>query len=280
MSVFYEVNEHLLVTDTEKHREIADLARSQLCLLGAWMLRDRANFFELTAIADDTEYHFTGNTMNEDYHRLIHALDSARSLEIISSYSYSCSALSPDPGPFPMAALLQEIAQNHPEDLRGMFYSMYNNADCADDAGTIVAYGEKGARFYTGHVPFHSVDAIPDGDWYTPVTAVVFESDRTDGKDMDAIEAVCRQMCEFSSMDDLARTGDGGIRFFLNNLRIRNNTQLQVFLGLLMQLISLTGGDCGLIGELADISGPDVRLLHFDVEASGRICLDMASVSD
>ena len=46
------------------------------------------------------------------------------------------------------------------------------------------------------------------------------------------------------------------------------------------KLIDLTDGECGLIGDLADISGPDVKMLYFDVEADGTFTLKMAAISE
>lgn len=280
MSVYYEIKEHLQVADTQEHWIITDLAVSQLCLLGSHILSERTGYVELTAVADGETYCFTGNNMTEDYHKLIRALRNAKSLEIISSYGYFHSVLDADPGPFPMVELLDAIARDNPEELHGMFYSMYNNADCAEGAGAIAAFGEKGGRLYTGHVAFQNVDAIPDGHWCTPSTAVCYDTCEPAGSDPDSIEAVCRRMCEFSNGDDLTRTVDGTISFFLNNLCIKTDEQLKAFLQLLAQLIDLTDGNCGLIGELADISGSDVKMLRFDAEADGSYCLQMAAVAE
>ena len=49
---------------------------------------------------------------------------------------------------------------------------------------------------------------------------------------------------------------------------------------LFAKLIDLTDGECGLIGELVDISGPDAKILHFDVEATGEYTLEIAAVAE
>ena len=280
MSVYYNVKEHLVIGDIENHFETANIALSQLCLLGTWMLQDQACFDKLTVIADGEEFHFTGNTMTEDYHKAIRGLRSGASVEIISSYHYSHSAYSMDPGPFPMVEHLQEIAQNEPGELKGMFYSVYHNADCDSSAGALIAFGEKNGRVYTGEVPFETVSGIPDGDWYTPLTAVCYDTDDTEDKDIPAIMDVCRQLCNFSCADELNCSDNGSISFYLNNFQIETDAQLKSFMHLYAKLISLTDGECCLIGELADISSPDVKMLHFDVEADGTFTLEMAAISE
>lgn len=139
MSVYYEVNEHLVINDTTKHFEIADIAISQLCLMGTWLLQNRGRFASLTAIADGVKFSFSGSIVTQDYHKLIDALHNAVNIELVSSYGYSYHSDTLDPGPFVMVDFLQELAANAPEELHGIFYSMYNNADCDSTAGALVA---------------------------------------------------------------------------------------------------------------------------------------------
>jgi hypothetical protein len=47
---------------------------------------------------------------------------------------------------------------------------------------------------------------------------------------------------------------------------------------LFAKLIDLTDGECGLIGEFVDISRPDAKILHLDVEANGEYTIQIAAV--
>lgn len=278
MSIYYTVKEHLVIEDTEKHSDIVDLTVNHLSLMGASLLMDCGNFSELTAIADGAEYVFSGSTVTENYHKLITAIRDASHIEIIASFGYWYYAFSVDPGPFAMVDRLQELAKNDPEQLTGMFYSMYNNADCDATAGTLIGFGEKNGQIYTGCMDLISVDCIPDGDWHTPLTALCFDSDDLEGKDCSAIVDVCTKLCAFSSKDELSYD-DHSISFYLNNLQINSDAQLKAFMALTAELIDLTDGECSLIGELVDTHSPDARILHFDVEYNGSYTLKMAALN-
>ena len=243
------------------------------------MLQNRGGFVKLSAIADGAEYSFSGSIVTEDYHNLINALRNAVNIEIVSSYGYSYRSDSLDPGPFVMVDYLQQLTENVSEELHGVFYSMYHNADCDSSAGALVAFGEKNGRIYTGDVAFEPVDSIPDGVWYTPLTAMCYDPDDSENLDISAIMSVCQQLCNFSSADDL-RCDKSGIAFYLNNLRLETDAQLKSFMALYAKLIDLTDGECCLIGELADIGSTDVKILHFDVEADGTHTMKMAAISE
>lgn len=249
----------------------------RLCALGAYILNDRGSVGNLRVIADGAEYHFSGKKLTQAYHEAITAAGKAVNLEIIWNYGYYWPGFTDDPGPFSMMEHLDEMLKEDPNALEGLFYSAYNNADCGDGAGVTVAYGKKNGMMYTGEIPYMAVESIPDGDWYTPLNAVAFDSYNTEIKDFTQIEAVCREMTKFSQDDTLDNSDDGFV-FDLNNLRIKDDTELKTFIQLYAQLMKLTNGECGLIGELADISGPDVKMLRFDVEADGTYTLELTNI--
>ena len=141
----------------------------------------------------------------------------------------------------------------------------------------VAAYGKKNGIMHTGPLTYKAVEVIPCGEWYTPQTAVVCDLDDTAEKNIANIEAICRQLMQFSEADSLDVSEDY-FSFALNNLRIKDDAQLKLFMQLYAQLIELTDGECSLIGELADISVPDVRMIRFDVEANGTYTLEMAAI--
>lgn len=277
MSIYYEVYEHLIINDTEKYVEERDLTVGRLCSLGAYILNDCARIGNLQVIADGAEYHFSGKMMTQAYHEAITAAGKAGNLEIIWDYGYWSPAYMEDPGPSSMIEHLDEIIKEDPNALEGLFYSAYYNADGDSGAGFTVAYGKKNGMMYMGTIPYVAVESIPNGDWYTPDTAVVYDSYDTDIKDFSRIKAVCREMTKYSQNDSL-NLSDDNFCFALNNLRIQNDAELKMFIQLYAQLIELTDGECSLIGELADISEPDVKMLRFDVEADGTYTLELANI--
>ena len=277
MSVYYEIFEHLVIEDTEQHSYEQSLTISRLALLGAWLLNNRGGVGKLRIIADGEEYTFSGNMMTQAYHEALNAADKAKNLEMVWNYWYTWSAQAEDPGPFAMMQYLDDVLKENPSALDGLFYSAYNNADCGEGAGISVAYGKKNGVMHTGLLPYKTVESIPDGEWYTPQTAVVCDLDGTEGKDIIQIETICRQLMQFSEADSLD-VSDDSFSFALNNLRIKDDTQLKLFMQLYAQLIELTNGECSLIGELADVSVPDVRMIRFDVEYNGDYTLEMASI--
>lgn len=277
MSVYYEVFEHLVIEDTEKHCYEQSVMISGLALMGAKILSNCGTVEKLHIIADGVEYTFSGNVMTQAYHEMLNAAGEANALEIIWSYRYFGSASEADPGPLSMMELLDEMLKEDPDFMDGLFYSAYHNADCAGDAGITVAYGKKNGVMHTGMLPYKAVGSIPGGKWYTPVNAVACDLDDMEGRDITQIETICRQLMQFSAHDYLEVSEDS-FGFSLNNLCIKDDAELKQFMKLYAQLIELTDGECCLIGELADISQPDVRMIRFDVEANGEYKLEMASV--
>lgn len=277
MSVYYEIFEHLVIEDTEKHYYERDLTISRLALLGARILCNRGSVGKLRVIADGVEHTFSGNVMTQGYHEALNGASQAKTLEIIWDYGYSTSAMEAEPGPFAMMEHLNSMLKEDPDFMDGLFYCAYNNADCSDGAGVVAAYGKKNGIMHTGPLTYKAVEVIPCGEWYTPQTAVVCDLDDTAEKNIANIEAICRQLMQFSEADSLDVSEDY-FSFALNNLRIKDDAQLKLFMQLYAQLIELTNGECSLIGELADVSVPDVRMIRFDVEYNGDYTLEMASI--
>ena len=261
MSVYYEIFEHLVIEDTEKHYYERDLTISRLALLGARILCNRGSVGKLRVIADGVEHTFSGNVMTQGYHEALNGASQAKTLEIIWDYGYSTSAMEAEPGPFAMMEHLNSMLKEDPDFMDGLFYCAYNNADCSDGAGVVAAYGKKNGIMHTGPLTYKAVEVIPCGEWYTPQTAVVCDLDDTAEKNIANIEAICRQLMQFSEADSLDVSEDY-FSFALNNLRIKDDAQLKLFMQLYAQLIELTDGECSLIGELADISVPDVRMIQ------------------
>ena len=298
MSVYYEIKEHLVIEDTEKHSMELGNIHYRLSLMAAWTLQRRGCFGNLTIIADGEKFSFTKDILNTRYQDALNALYKAKSAEIICDYGCSVRAMESDPTPFELMSYLDEEIKEDPDYLDGLFYCVHNSADCGNGAGIVCAYGKKNGVLYTGTIPFVEVDKIPDGDWYAPQTAIVCEVEAEEGRDLAAIADVCRQLCRFSQetftkVDEDAQgrlaenygitsrqldISEDSVAFYTNYLRISNDDELKEVMRLFAKLIDLTDGECGLIGELVDISSPDAKILHFDVEANGEYTIQIAAV--
>lgn len=293
MSVFYEVYEHWVISDTANYHVEASNICCRLSLLAAWELQRRGNVGTVEITADSKKFRFEGNILSEDFREALDALQGAWSVEVIVNYGCSVNAMEMGPTPFGLMEHLDNAVAEDPNYLDGLFCCVYHNADCADDGGKLCAYGRKNGMLYTGKVPFVAVDCMPDGDWYTPVTAVVCDVDAVDGLDLTKIEAVCRQLQQFDYtekpadlpensvliplFETLTRTEDS-LCFTIDNLHLRNDAELKTFAALFTKLVELTDGQCSLIGEIADISQPDVKILHYDVEPDGACTIRLAAV--
>lgn len=280
MSVFYTIKEHLHLDNIVNHNEAVGILHTKLSLLGAAMLRSTAYVDKAVIVADGEEITFKGRMVNHVFHKVMNEVAGAqRTLDVTLSYSFMRYAWSEaiDPGPFEM---MDYLAKENPQELDGLFYSMYNHADCAEDGhGIIAAYGKSGDTFYNGIVPSQKVAALPDGGWYAPITAVIYDPDEEDavGVDMDAVEEVCRQLCEFSSDDTLERD-ENGLAFYLNNLVLRNDAELQAFAALCGKLMTLTNNQCGIMAELSDLDSMDPRTATVKIFADGSYTVELVTV--
>ena len=258
MSVYYDIREHIIINSTAEQEESLAVYSHRLARIGALMLEDCAKFRKLVVITDGEKSEFSGDTLNEKFHSIIRAMRSAESLEIIADYGYyhyTTDIQGPDV--FDIADFLDErIAEDGEDYLDGMFYSMYNNADCSSDAGAVVAYGKKNGAVYKGTIEKKTVNSLPDGVWYSPQTAVVYEEESENAEE---IEAICREMTKFSSYDVLEVDGNA-VEFFLNNLELHNNDELVEFIGLCNKLIKATDGEATADINLADLKSDDGRI--------------------
>ena len=258
MSIYYDIKEHIIIKNTADQEESLSVYSHRLARIGGLMLEDCAEFRKLIVISDGKKREFSGNTITKKFHDIMRAINRADSVEIIADYGYhryGLSAICPEALDFTdhLDNLIKECGV---ECLDGLFYSIYNNADCSDDAGAIVAYGKKNGTLFTGTVEGKTVDALPDGVWYSPQTAVVYEEESENAEE---IEAICREMTKFSSYDVL-EAENNEFMFYLNNLELHNNDELVEFIGLCNKLLKATDGEAIADINLADLKGDDGRI--------------------
>ena len=244
MSIHYDVKEHLIINNTAEQDFSLSVYSHRLARIGALMLEDNAGFTKLVVFTDGEKREFSGNTMTKDFHDIMRAISNADSVEIIADYnyySYGLSAICPDVCDFAVY-LDKEIKEGGIESLNGLFYSLYNNADCSDTAGVVVAFGEKNGTLYTGNIEGKTVDALPAGRWYSPNTTVFYDDDVDEAKDIGEIESICDEMIQFCCENtfDLC---EREFSFVLYDLVLENNDEFNRFVGLCRKLLKATGGD-------------------------------------
>ncbi len=143
--------------------------------LGGLMLNGWAEVHRLWINADGTEYEFSGDTVTEDYHRIIRAIGSASRLEIVAKFMFKdfidteIYLFSSD-----IADHLDRLVRkNGINSLDGIFYSMYQLTDDNLAAGELIAYGKSNGQIYTGDVDEDILDSLPEGNWTSSQVAVV-----------------------------------------------------------------------------------------------------------
>lgn len=271
MSVYYDIKEHIIIKNTAEHEETRDIFSYRLVCLAKSLLLNSGKIHNLTVIADGKKRELSGTTVTAKFHNIIRAIDKANSLEIVADYGYyhyTSDVKGPDV--CDIADHLDERIKEEGSDcLNGLFYSIYNNADCSDDAGIVLAYGEKNGTLYTGKVEGKTVDALPDGVWHSPQTAVICDPMEDGLTNVEEIEPICREMTKFSSYDEL-EVDEGGISFYLNNLELHNNDELNKFVGLCKKLLEATNGEaCASELGLTDLYSNDARIITVKINDDG-----------
>lgn len=143
--------------------------------LGGLMLNGWAEVHRLWINADGTEYEFSGDTVTEDYHRIIRAIGSASRLEIVAKFMFKdfidteIYLFSSD-----IADHLDRLVRkNGINSLDGIFYSMCQLTDDNLTVGELIAYGKSNGQIYTGDVDEDILDSLPEGNWTSSQVAVV-----------------------------------------------------------------------------------------------------------
>ncbi len=150
----YIVKEYFCIENTLKLEGTVEKIVHRFAKLGGLMLNGWAEVQRLWINADGVEYEFLGNTVTEDYHKIVQAIGSANSLEFVAEYRYKSEYYTEI---FLFASEIAEhlddlIQKNKTEIPDGLFYATYNAvADYISD-NEMFAYGKKDNRTYNGEV--------------------------------------------------------------------------------------------------------------------------------
>ena len=152
MSVCFDIKEHLVVNRTEQKdgitskNKIVDAMVSQLSLLGTEMHRQTlTEVYQMELIADGVTYAFSDDCPDESLKKIMTTIEKADEIDFQAEYCFDWHADNADP--FKLASVLETMCE---EELNGIFYSLWSNADCDDGEGTLTAFGDHNGRMYNG----------------------------------------------------------------------------------------------------------------------------------
>lgn len=279
MSIHYDIREHIIITNTEERQDIQDVFANHLIRIGTAMLDDYANIHKFQVIIDGENKEFSGKTLTADFHEIIRAVKSASSIDAVMDYGYyqyggfvisnNSIQVKEYADMFDIKEHIENgVAEYGNEYLNGLFYSIYHNVDCSEDAGVVNAYGEKDGNLYTGDIESKIITTLPDGVWYSPTTAVIY--DQEDVENINDVAYICQEMTKFSSYDEL-EVNENSISLYLNNLELKNNDELVKFVELCKQLTKATDGESFGTDELGltDLSSDDGRIVNIKINEDG-----------
>ena len=170
-----KIREYYHIENTSEIESTVKKIVHRFAKLGGLILNGCAEVHRLWINANGTEYVFSGDTVTEDYHRIIRAIGSASRLEIVAKFMFKdfidteIYLFSSD-----IADHLDRLVRkNGINSLDGIFYSMYQLTDDNLAAGELIAYGKSNGQIYTGDVDEDILDSLPEGNWTSSQVAVV-----------------------------------------------------------------------------------------------------------
>lgn len=220
-----KIREYYHIENTSVYESTVKKIVHRFAKLGGLMLNGCAEVHRLWNKADGTEDEFSGDTVTEDYHRIVREINSASHLEIVAEFTLNnfvdteIYLFSSD-----IADHLDRLIQkNGINSLDGIFYSMYQLTDDNLTAGELIAYGKSNGQIYTGDVDEDILDSLPEGNWTSSQVAVVRkpESDELLFKP-DWISVAMALLYGY----DIDTFLQSGIWYYFVNLSIKNESEL------------------------------------------------------
>lgn len=267
MSVAYSIFEHLKVRkNTEDDYSIpVNIMVGQLASLAALMLSGEANIYSMKLVADGKEYAYQGDELTPGYKQILDAMSDAKEIDFSIDYHYLRRAgwqMYELVGPFPLMDFFDNPGE---EDVSDAFYTAWNNADCEDGPGKLVAYGEHNGKVYSGLVEFEKVESIPEGTWDEQNTPVIIDTDEDfDAQNCPELLKACQDLADMAS--DYVLDCGAGLTFFLNNITIKTAEQRERYVELVQHLAEVVPDEigCTIDGAFIDYSKENVRLMTIE----------------
>ena len=211
MSVSYEICEHLSIHGCGKAASNVKMAirkklSDRLEKIRAMMLAGDAEVYRMDLTVDGNRMDFKGKDSSEEDNGLLRNVASA--LEVEFHAHYQCVWCADDKvGLFALASFLESLSD---DECSGIFYSIWNTADCEAGAGVLVAYGKRNEKLYKGAVEFETVSAPDDGEWYAE-TDITVDSEYS-AEQSDEVVRICKELNMQISPERCGVFALGGVR--------------------------------------------------------------------
>lgn len=284
MSVSYEICEHLSIRGGDKTAGTVKMTTvkkmsDRLEKLRAMMLAGGAEIYRMDLTVDGNRMDFKGKGISEEHNDLLLSLASAPEVEFHAHYQYAWPADNEDSAEkfelFGLASFLEGLSD---DECSGIFYSIWNNADCEAGAGVLVAYGKRNEKLYKGAVEFETVSAPDDGEWYAE-TDIAVDSEYSP-EQLDEVVRICKELnsLTLNKKETDYLTVDGNvITYYMNDVLLKGEADYQKLVRLYTELRQM-GQQVWSIGEYADVSGADAQVMHISFNDAGVPTVKIAAI--
>lgn len=279
MSVSYEIYEHLSIHGSGKAASNVKMAirkklSDRLEKIRAMMLAGDAEVYRIDLTVDGNRMDFKGKDSSEADNGLLRNVASA--LEVEFHAHYQCVWCADDEvGLFALASFLEGLSD---DECSGIFYSIWNNADCEAGAGVLEAYGKQSGKLYKGAVEFELVSAPNDGEWYAE-TDIAVDSEYSP-EQLDEVIRICKELnsLTLNKKETDYLTVDGNtVTYYMNDVLLKSEADYQKLVSLYAELLQM-GQQVWSIGEYADVSGADARVMHISFNDAGVPTVKIAAI--
>lgn len=259
-----KIKEYYHIENTSEFKNTVKKIVHRFAKLGGLMLNGCAEVHRLWIKADGTEYEFAGDTVTEDYHRIVREIDSANHLEIVAEFTLNnfvdteIYLFSSD-----IANHLDRLAQkNGINSLDGIFYSMYQLTDDNLTAGELIAYGKNNGQIYTGDVDEDILDSLPEGNWTSSQVAVVRKPEPDELLFKPDWISVAMALLYGYDIDTILQSG---MWYYSVDLSIKNESELADFVSEYNRTKEETRKERLVIINLVEKTEKNCRLAHIGI---------------
>lgn len=279
MSVSYEICEHLSIrggdktAGTVKMKTVKKMS-DRLEKLRAMMLAGDAEIYRMDLTVDGNRMDFKGKGISEEHNDFLLSLASAPEVEFHAHYQCVWCA-DDEVGLFAFASFLESLSD---DECSGIFYSIWNNADCEAGAGVLEAYGKQNGKLYKGAVEFETVSAPDDGEWYAE-TDIAVDSEYSP-EQLDEVVRICKELNSLTlnkKETDCLTVNGNVITYYMNDALLKGEADYQKLVRLYAELLQM-GQQVWSIGEYADVSGADARVMHISFNDAGVPTVKIAAI--
>lgn len=284
MSVSYEICEHLSIHGSGKAASNVKMAirkklSDRIQEIRAMMLAGDAEVYRMDLTVDGNRVNFKEEDISEEHNDLLQNFASALEVEFHAHYQYVWRAANEDSAEkfelFALASFLESLSD---DECSGIFYSIWNNADCESGAGAPAAYGRRNEKLYKGAVEFETVSAPDDGEWYAE-TDIAVDSEYSP-EQLDEVVRICKELNSLTlnkKETDYLSVDGNTVAYYMNDVLLKSEADYQKLVRLYAELCQM-GQPIWSIGEYADASGADARVMHISFNDAGVPTVKIAAI--